>query len=82
MLIIGAILGYIVFGVANMVLFAKAIQKVAPAIAFSVWTGLALTGITLTDVILKEIPFNYLQAISIALILAGIVGVKIAADKS
>lgn len=78
----GSILGYIGFGIANMLFFAKAIQKIAPAIAFSVWTGLALVGITVMDVILMDISFNYWQTISITLILAGIAGVKIVADKS
>lgn len=77
-----AILGYIGFGIANIILFAKAIQKIPPAIAFSVWTGLALTGITLMDVILKNISFNYWQLISIVLILAGVIGLKITTDKS
>lgn len=81
MLILGAIMGYVAFGIANMLFFARAIQKIAPAIAFSVWTGLALVGITVMDVVLKDISFNFWQAISIALILAGIAGVKITADK-
>ena len=82
MLIMGAILGYIVFGVVNMLFFAKAIQKIAPAIAFAVWTGLALVGITVTDVLLTNIPINSWQVISISLILAGIIGIKLIADKS
>lgn len=76
-----AIFGYAVFGVANMIFFSKAIQKIEPAIAFSVWTGLALVGITIMDVLLKDILFNYWQGISILFILIGIIGIKITADK-
>ena len=79
--ILTAIVGYAAFGVANMVFFAKAIQKIAPAIAFAAWTGLALAGITISDMVWKEMGLNLWQGLSILSILAGIVGVKILSDK-
>src|ERR1700741_1923395 len=57
--ILGAILGYIGFGIANMIFFAKSIQKIAPAVAFSVWTGLALVGITLSDGLFGGIELSW-----------------------
>lgn len=80
--VIAAILGYAGFGVFNMLFFSKAIQKIAPAVAFAVWTGLALVGITISDAIFKGINFNYWQAISIICILIGIVGIKAISEKA
>lgn len=80
--VILSLVGYIVFGIVNMLLFAKAIQKIPPAIAFAVWTGLALVGISILDVVFKEIKLNYMQIASIILILIGIIGVKITGDKT
>lgn len=77
-----AIIGYAAFGVANMIFFSKAVQKIAPAIAFAAWTGLALVGITLMEATFQDIQLNYWQGISMLFILIGIIGIKITADKS
>lgn len=81
-LILLSIAGYIGFGIANVILFAKAVAKISPSIAFAVWTGLALVGIATVDFLWKDIRFNYLQVISIVLILGGIIGIKTVSDKS
>jgi multidrug transporter EmrE-like cation transporter len=75
-LILGALAGYAGFGVANMVFFAKSIQKIAPAVAFSVWTGLALVGITLCDGLFRGVELYWAQIMSILLILTGVMGLK------
>ena len=80
--ILASIAGYAVFGIANVILFAKAIAKIPPSIAFAAWTGLALVGITVIDFLWKNISFNYLQLISIALILGGIIGIKSVSGKT
>jgi quaternary ammonium compound-resistance protein SugE len=74
--VMGAIAGYIGFGIANMVFFAKSIQKIAPATAFSVWTGLTLVGITLCDGLLGGIELSWQHILSILFILAGVMGLK------
>lgn len=79
--ILVAIIGYAAFGVANMIFFSKAIQKISPAIAFAVWTGLALVGIAIMEAFLEDIRLNYWQGISILFILIGIMGIKFTADK-
>jgi quaternary ammonium compound-resistance protein SugE len=68
--------GYIGFGIANMLFFVKAIQKIPASIAFSIWTGLALTGITLVDGLFIHIELSIAQIISIFLILVGVIGLK------
>jgi len=75
-LVIVALAGYIIFGVLNVVFFSKAIQKIIPSIAFAVWTGLALAGITIADFFIKDVNFNLIQILSILSILAGIIGIK------
>lgn len=71
-----AIIGYAGFGVANMIFFAKSIQRIAPGVAFAVWTGVALAGITLSDAVFRGVDMSPQQIISIGLILIGVVGLK------
>ncbi len=78
---VASIAGYAILGVANMVLFAKAIQKIVPSIAFAVWTGLALAGITLSDGLIRNIPFSWTQITSICLIILGVIGLKFLSKK-
>ncbi len=80
-LVLLAIAGYAAFGVANMVFFSKAVQKISPAIAFAVWTGVALLGITTIDAVLQDIQINLWQWISIVSVLIGVIGIKMVTDK-
>lgn len=80
--VFASIIGYIVFGIANVIFFAKAIVRIPASIAFAVWTGLALVGVTVLDFVWKDIRFNYIQLLSIVLILGGIIGIRTVADKS
>ena len=75
-LTIVAIVGYILFGIANMLLFMKAIQKIPASIAFSIWTGVALVGITIIDGLFLNINLTIQQIGSIALIIIGVIGLK------
>ena len=80
--VIASIIGYAGFGIANVILFAKAIAKIPASVAFAVWTGLALVGVTIIDFLWKDISFNYLQLVSIVLILVGIIGIKTVSGKT
>lgn len=71
-----SVVGYAGFGVANIILFAKALQKIPAAIAFSVWSGLALAGMTLFDGLLMHVQLNFYQLGSIGLIIIGVIGLK------
>jgi quaternary ammonium compound-resistance protein SugE len=71
-----SVVGYAGFGIANIFLFAKALQKIPAAIAFSVWSGLALAGITLFDGLFMNIQLNFYQIGSIGLIIVGVIGLK------
>lgn len=80
--VMASIIGYAGFGIANVILFAKAIAKIPASVAFAVWTGLALVGVTIIDFLWKDISFNYLQLVSIVLILVGIIGIKTVSGKT
>lgn len=77
LLITLSVAGYAGFGIANMVLFSKAVQTIGPSIAFAVWTGLALAGITIIDSFYLDVKITIIQVISLGLILGGIIGLKI-----
>ena len=59
-----------------MLLFMKAMQKIPASIAFSIWTGVALVGITIIDGLFLHINLSLLQIGSIAFIIIGVVGLK------
>lgn len=81
LLITLSIAGYAGFGVANMVFFSRAVQRISASVAFAVWTGLALVGITIIDSIYLDVKITLIQIGSIGLILGGIVGLKFYADR-
>lgn len=69
-------LGYIGFGVANIVLFSAAMKQIPAATAFAIWMGTALVGAKLVDIFWFMQPFDSRQALFLLLILIGIVGLK------
>lgn len=71
-----SIVGYAGFGIANIVFFAKALQKIPAAVAFSVWSGLALAGMTLLDGLFMHVSLNLYQIGCIGLIILGVIGLK------
>jgi quaternary ammonium compound-resistance protein SugE len=72
------ILGYIVFGLGNVVLFSKALKSIPAGIAYAVWMSTALIFVKFTDVAIFKEPITPAQVIFILLILIGIVGLKLA----
>ena len=76
-LIIVPLLGYIVFGIGNIILFSKAMKTLPAGIAYSVWMSVALVFIKITDVTIFKQPITFLQVVFILLILTGIAGLKI-----
>lgn len=71
------LLGYIIFGIGNIILFSKAMKTIPAGIAYSVWMSVALVFIKITDVTIFKQPITLLQVIFILLILTGIAGLKI-----
>lgn len=74
--VIIALIGYVLFGILNIIFFAKAIQKIPASVAFAVWTGFALLGSTMIDVFVLKEDITFTQELCVLCILVGIVGMK------
>ena len=68
--------GYVAFGVGNVIFFSKALAQIPAATAFAIWMGVALVGIKLVDTLVLKEPFSLWHILFIGLILIGIVGLK------
>lgn len=78
--ILGPFLGYIVFGIANIVLFSNAIKVIPTPTAFAVWTALTLILIKLVDILYFRTGWSLTEAFFLLLITAGIIGLKASAS--
>jgi quaternary ammonium compound-resistance protein SugE len=65
--------------VISLALLGWAMRTLPVGTAYAVWTGVGAVGTVVMGVILFDDPVNPLRVISIALIIAGIVGLKLAA---
>ncbi len=74
--VLAPLLGYIFFGIANIIFFSVALKHIPAATAMAVWLGTALVGVKLVDIIAYKQPYNFQQFIYFALIIIGIVGLK------
>lgn len=70
------LLGYIVFGVANIYFFSQAIKQIATPTAFAVWTAMALILIKLVDVLVFKSNWSLTELFFLTLIGVGIVGLR------
>ena len=69
-------IGYVAFGVGNVIFFSKALAQIPAATAFAIWMGVALVGIKLVDTLVLKEPFSMWHILYIGLVLVGIVGLK------
>ncbi len=78
--VIAPLIGYIIFGVANVYFFSLAIKQLSIATAFAVWTALTLTLLKLTEVAFLGQSISWKEAFFLFLIMTGIIGLKIQAS--
>jgi quaternary ammonium compound-resistance protein SugE len=64
--------------VASMVLLGMAVRSLPVGTAYAVWTGIGTVGTATLGVVLLNEPVTPLRVLCIALIVAGIVGLKLA----
>ncbi|MEL6123246.1 MAG: SMR family transporter [Bacteroidota bacterium] len=74
------LIGYILFGLTNVYLMSLAMKHMPMSIAFGVWFGIALVGSTLIDVLWFESKLTAQSYIFMALIIAGVIGLKVSTD--
>ena len=70
------LIGYIVFGLCNVLAITKAMKTIPAATAFGVWMGLALVLTKTIDILYFKQEYTIQQLIFTFLILIGIVGLK------
>lgn len=68
--------GYVAFGVANVIFFSKAMSQIPASTAFAMWMGMALVGIKLVDTVVLKVPFSWWHLLYIGFVLMGLVGLK------
>ena len=70
-------LGVLAFGGASFLLLSLALRSLPIGSAYAVWTGIGAAGTALVGVILLGESGNALKALSIAAIVAGVVGLRL-----
>ena len=69
--------GYVVFGVANIYFFSRAIKQIPTPTAFAVWTAMALVLIKAVDVFLFKMNWSFAELFFLTLIGIGIIGLRV-----
>jgi quaternary ammonium compound-resistance protein SugE len=70
------LIGYIVFGLSNVIAISKAMKTIPAGTAFAVWMGLALVATKAIDILYLKQPYNLQQLVFTLLVLIGIVGLR------
>ncbi len=73
--------GVLVFGVISVALLAKTLDRLPVGTAYAVWTGLGSIGVVTLGVILFDEPLTLPRLACIALIVAGVVGLRLAGSE-
>ncbi len=66
---------------ASMYLLARAVEHLPIGTAYAVWTGIGAVGTAILGILLLHEPRTALRLLSMVLIVAGIVGLKLGAPK-
>lgn len=70
------VLGYVVFGLANVYFFSLAQRQIVSTTAFAVWTALSLLLIKLSDTVFFRQGWSWPELFFLLLIAVGIIGLK------
>jgi quaternary ammonium compound-resistance protein SugE len=70
--------GVLVFGVISVVLLSRTLDRLPVGTAYAVWTGLGSIGVVTLGVVLFGEPLTPARIACISLIVAGVVGLRIA----
>lgn len=72
---------FVVLGVASLALLALALRSLPVGTAYAVWTGIGAAGTAILGIVLLGEPAQALRLASIALIVAGVVGLNLAGGR-
>lgn len=70
------LLGYIAFGLANVVFLSQAMRSIPTATAYSAWMALAVVGIKLVDVLYLKQSLSWQSVFFTTLIIVGVLGLR------
>jgi quaternary ammonium compound-resistance protein SugE len=68
--------------VASFYLLAQAIKVIPVGTAYAIWVGIGASGVALVSMVLFKEPATMIRLVCIALIIAGVVGLKLVEMKS
>ncbi|TDO68649.1 quaternary ammonium compound-resistance protein SugE [Kribbella sp. VKM Ac-2571] len=71
-------LGVLVFGVISVALLAKTLDRLPVGTAYAIWTGIGSVGVVILGIILFDEPITPIRLACIALIVTGVVGLRLA----
>ncbi len=69
-------IGYIFFGLTNVMAMSKAMKSIPAGTAFAVWFALAITATKLLDIFYFKESYTLQQLLFTTLILIGVIGLK------
>lgn len=72
--------GMVVAGLASFALLAQALKSLPVGTAYAVWTGIGAAGTALVGIALRGEPATLARLGALALIVAGVVGLKLAGE--
>ena len=72
----------VVLMILSFVFLSKAIREIPVGTAYAVWTGIGAVGTALLGMVLFREPLTWLRTVSILLVVAGIVGLRISAHSA
>jgi quaternary ammonium compound-resistance protein SugE len=75
-IVLAPLIGYILFGIGNIIFFSMAIKQIPASTAMAIWLGVALVGVKLVDIFVFKQPYNFYQFFYFTLILIGVIGLK------
>lgn len=78
----GPAVGMVLAGVASFSLLALALKTLPVGTAYAVWTGIGAAGTALFGVALRGEPATALRLGAIALIIVGVIGLRVASEGS
>lgn len=70
-------LGYVIFGLANVIFFSIASKKIPASVAFAVWVATALCISAVLDATYFDENLNWKHFLSFVIIIIGIIGLKL-----
>lgn len=68
---------YALFGFSSAFFFSRALQGISLALAYSIWTGIAVIGTAVAESYMTGKPMNLIHIMFMSLIIIGVMGLKL-----